>query len=300
MDEKNFHTKLLSINEVKFPLVKAAFKGKDGEVYIGVMLIDTGSVECILNKSVLPLIDSSLIQKNTKKNIHSIQSDATTCQGVNFTFKMGNEIFSDVFYVNENIDFNQIFEGFIGIIGHKFLRKHQLVLDYSSKTLHSSLDKLGDPSDYEFFFSMEYGIRQYNIPVVGLLYGDKEYIMVADSGANDTVTTQFFIEVSGAIVNSESSKGSVMGFNSKSMDTTLQEVNLSLLSFGGTKHNPKLCSYMDMVQVIDEYKHLIDNLKDSEGNELLPISGLLSSAFMLEHNWVLDFCNGIIYSNETT
>lgn len=297
MEEKDFEAKLRSVNEVKFPLVKAAFKGKDGNVYIGMMLIDTGSVDCILNKSVLSLIDSSLIREDDKKVIHSIQSDANTCQGVDFTFKMGNEVFSDIFYVNEEIDFNQKFEGFIGIIGHEFLRKHQLVLDYSSKTLHGSYGNLGNPSDYDFFFPMEYGIKQYNIPVVGLVYGTKEYIMVADSGANDTVITQFVIDESGASANAESGNGSVVGFNNKPMDTSIQEVNLCLLSIGGTEQEPKLCSYKDNVQVVGEHKYLMDNLKNSDGNELPPISGLLSSAFMLEHKWVLDFGAGVMYSN---
>ena len=39
MEEKKFEAKLRSVNEVKFPLVKAAFKGKDGNVYIGMMLM---------------------------------------------------------------------------------------------------------------------------------------------------------------------------------------------------------------------------------------------------------------------
>lgn len=298
MEEKEFEAKLRSVNEVKFPLVKAAFKGKDGNVYIGMILIDTGSVDCILNKSVLSLIDSSLIREDDKKVIHSVQSDANICQGVDFTFKMGNEVFSDIFYVNEEIDFNQMFEGFIGIIGHDFLRKHQLVLDYSSKTLHGSYGNVGNPGDYDFFFPMEYGIKQYNIPVVGLVYGTKEYIIVADSGANDTVITQFVIDESGSSANAELGNGSVVGFNNKLMDTSIQEVNLCLLSIGGTEEEPKLCSYKDKVQVVGEHKYLMDNLKDSDGNELPPISGLLSSAFMLEHKWVLDFGAGAMYCND--
>ena len=297
MEEKEFEAKLRSVDEVKFPLVKAAFKGKDGNVYIGLMLIDTGSVDCILNKSVLSLIDSSLIREDDKKSIHSIQSDANICQGVDFTFKMGNKVFSDTFYVNEKLDFDQMFEGFIGIIGHEFLRKHQLVLDYSLETLHNTNGTQGSPSDYDFFFPMEYGIKQYNIPVVGLVYGNKEYIMVADSGANDTVITQFVIDESGASANAEMGKGSVVGFNNKPIDTSIQEVNLCLLSIGGTEQEPRLCTYKDNVQAISEHKYLMDSLKDSDWNELLPISGLLSSAFMLEHKWVLDFGVGIMYSN---
>ena len=81
------------------------------------------------------------------------------------------------------------------------------------------------------------------------------------------------------------------------MDTSMQEVNLCVLSIGGTEQEPKLCSYKDKVQVVVEHKYLMDNLNDSAGNELLPISGLLSSAFMLEHKWVLDFGAGALYSN---
>lgn len=42
MKEKTFEAKLCRVSEVKFPLVEAAFKGKDGNVYGGMMLIDTG------------------------------------------------------------------------------------------------------------------------------------------------------------------------------------------------------------------------------------------------------------------
>ena len=43
--------KLRDIEQVGFPIVKAAFKGKDGNVYVGAMMVDSGSVHCILNKS---------------------------------------------------------------------------------------------------------------------------------------------------------------------------------------------------------------------------------------------------------
>lgn len=298
MEEKIFEAKLLSINEVKFPLVKAAFKSKDGNVYIGMMLIDTGSVDCILNKSVLPLLASDVIRKGDKKAIHSMQSDTNICQAVNFEFKMGNEVFSDVFYVNEDIDFNQMFEGFIGIIGHRFLRKHRLALDYSTESLHTTDGITGNPTDYDFFFPMDFGIKQYNIPVVGLVYNDNEYVMVADSGANETIVTRNLVEESGASNNDEEEQGNVTGFNNKTMDTSIKDVNLCLLSIGGTSDNPKLCSYRDKVQVLDEHKYIIDGLKDAKGNKLLPISGLLSSTFMCEHKWVLDFGTGAMYKRK--
>ena len=66
---KNFTAKLINIEETKFPIIKAAFKGKDGKIYIGFMIIDTGSVNCILNKSVLPYLDDSAVIEGKKKKI---------------------------------------------------------------------------------------------------------------------------------------------------------------------------------------------------------------------------------------
>ena len=37
---EKFTAKLRNVQETKFPIVKAAFKGKDEQIYIGVMMID--------------------------------------------------------------------------------------------------------------------------------------------------------------------------------------------------------------------------------------------------------------------
>ena len=301
MEEKKFTARLRNIEEVKFPIVKAAFQGKEGNVYIGLMMVDTGSANCILSKSVLQLIDKEGLQlKDKKMNIRSVQSRGTICQGYNFTFKMCNGKFSDVFYVNEEFDFNEFIDGFIGIIGHEFLRKHKLVLDYPSQTLHASDGQLDISSDnIDFFFPMEFGLKNYNIPVVGLVNGDKEYVMVTDSGANNTVLTKHVLDESGFKSGKIESRGSVMGFSNEALESSIQSVDLCLLSIGGTEENPKICRYSDNLQIVDKYLHIMDGLKDSEGRELLPISGLLSSQFMLNHKWILDFGLGVIYSRKS-
>lgn len=164
---EKFTVELRDIQETKFPIVKAAFKGKDDKIYIGVMMIDTGSVNCILNKSVLPYLeDNATIEGKTMK-IHSVQGKGVECQGYKLSFHIGNGVFNDTFYVNEDMDFGQMFEGpFIGIIGHEFLRKNSIVLDYETETLHASSGTIeGNPEDYEFFFPMSFGLKQYNIPV---------------------------------------------------------------------------------------------------------------------------------------
>lgn len=126
---EKFTSKLRDIQETKFPIVKAAFKGKDAQIYIGVMMIDTGSVYCILSKSVLPYLNEDAAIDGKTMKIHSVQGRGVECQGYSLSFGIGNEVFSDTFYVNENMDFDQMFDGlFIGIIGHEFLRKNNMLL----------------------------------------------------------------------------------------------------------------------------------------------------------------------------
>ena len=103
---EKFTAKLRNVQETKFPIVKAAFKGKDEQIYIGVMMIDTGSVNCILNKSVLPYLnDDAAIEGKTMK-IHSVEGRGVECQGCSLSFRIGNGVFSDTFYVNKDMDFS--------------------------------------------------------------------------------------------------------------------------------------------------------------------------------------------------
>ena len=297
---EKFTAKLRDIQEMKFPIVKAAFKGKDEQIYIGVMMIDTGSVNCILNKSVLPnLNDDAAIEGKTMK-IHSVQGRGVECQGYSLSFRIGNGVFSDTFYVNKEMDFDQMFDGpFIGIIGHEFLRRNNMVLDYETETLHASEGSIkGNPEDYAFFFPMSYGLKQYNIPVVGLVYGDKEYLMVADSGANDTVITKHLMDDAGICVRHLDNNDTVTCFTTDTMETALCDVTLSIISVGGTPECPKLYTQNVKVQVISNCQYIMEGLKDAKGNDLMPLSGMLSSDFMLRNKWVLDFGTGVMFQRK--
>ena len=297
MEKMKFETKLKTLKTNNSPLIKAAFQGKDGNVYFGIMLIDTGSFDCILNKSVMDLLDDSAVRKGDSKNISTIQGESNECYAVDFTFKMGNnQEFSDVFYVSEASDFDQILVGMIGIVGSKFLIRHQLTLDYAKEMLYTSDGTFTHPDNCEFFFPMEYGFKNYGIPVVGISSGENEFIMLVDSGADKTVMTSHMIDEAGLPNGNVISNGILTLFNNRQIKTTIKNVEFSLLSVGGTEDDPKLCSYEDNVQVIDEPPHIMENFKDPEGEELPPISGMLSSSFMYRHKWILDFKTGIVYS----
>ncbi len=260
---KNFTAKLINIEETKFPIIKAALKGKDGKIYIGFIIIDTGSVNCILNKSVLPHLDDSAAIEGKKMKIYSVQDKSMECQGYSLSFHIGNGVFSDTFYVNKEMDFSQMFNGpFIGIIGHEFLRNNNIVLDYETETSHVSEGTIeGNPEEYAFFFPISYGLKQYNIPVVGLVYGDKEYLMEADSGANDTVITKHLMDDAGICAKHLGDDGTVTCFTADTLKTALFDLTLSIISLGGTPESPKLYTQNDKVQVISNCQHIMERIQ---------------------------------------
>ena len=272
----------------------------DGKIYIGFMIIDTGSVNCILNKSVLPYLDDSAVIEGKKKKIYSVQDKSMECQGYSLSFRIGNGKFSDTFYVNMDMDFDQMLNcPFIGIIGHEFLRNNNIVLDYETETLHDSTGSIEvNPEDYEFLFPMSFGLNQYNIPVVGLVYGDKKYLMVADSGANDTVITKHLMDEAGICVKHLGNDGTLTCFSTDTLETSLYDVTFSIFSLGGTSECPKLYTKHDIAQVIGNCQHIMEGLKDADGNDLMPVSGLLSSEFMHRNKWVLDFGTCVMYQRK--
>lgn len=296
MEETTFEAKLCGVSDVKLPFVKAAFRAKDGNVYMGVMLIDTCSTCCVLNKSVLPFLDASQLKAGVGMTIDTAGAVRSDCQEVELEFKMGNRVFANTFYVNDTMDFDHMFTSFIGIIGNQFLMKHSLTLDYSKETLRSSSDFSGDDSHYEFFFPMHFGLEHYGLPVVVLGDMGRRFVMMADSGSNDTVLTKHALDEAGLTLEATDETGSLTWFNAKEEGTTIGKVHLSLLSLGGKADEPKVCRYHDTIQVVHGHKYIMDDPTTPDGESSLPISGMLSSNFMLEHKWVLDFAHGVMYS----
>ncbi len=295
MKETQFEARFINIETNKHPLVRAAFTGADGKTRIGVMLIDTGASCCILNKDIVPLLGPDAVRDGEKQSIRSIHPESDLCQGVDFTFKMGDKEFSQVFYVNGNVDFGKIADELIGIIGYRFLIKHGLVLDYGTQTLHVSRGFDNNLQACEFFFPMEYGISNYQIPVVGAMVGDAEFIMMVDSGSQDTVLTKYALARAGIQDKDMIKTSTVAGIDSKPMDCSVYRVNLNLLTIA-REGDTQLREYSDEVHVISIARHIMDNFKDDDGNDMPSISGLLSSSFMLSHKWVLDFALCYIYS----
>lgn len=93
-------------------------------------------------------------------------------------------------------------------------------------------------------------------------------------------------------------ENTVTGFVNKPISFLVREVSLSILSIGGTDDCPNLYVQDNIAQVISNCDYIMEGYKDADGNEILPVSGLLSSEFMLKNKWILDFETGIIYQNK--
>ena len=122
--------------------------------------------------------------------------------------------------------------------------------------------------------------------------------MVADSGANDTVITKHLMDDAGICVKHLGDDGTVTCFTTDTLESALYDVKLSIISVGGTPDDPKLYTQNGKAQVISNCQYIMEGLKDAEGNDLMPVSGMLSSDFMLRNKWVLDFGAGVIYQRK--
>lgn len=300
---ENYSAKLCDIDLIKFPLVKAIFKVKE-LYYKGYMMIDTGSETCSLNKEVLGLIDPNDFVEGDTYNLIGLQGQSVSCKGVKLSFSMARQPFTETFYVNEAIDFNDLLPRIplIGIIGAKFLKKHRLVLDYVQKTLHSSTGDLPakDMEAYDYIYPMDAGMEAYRLPIACLVGKGVDLPLVVDSGANNSVITQHVLDISG--INHVPVEGDwgVTGASNKQTVASVSEVWFPLASVGGTKEQPKIYEADDTVQVLHTSDYVLNAPFDNQGNQLMPICGLLSSSFLLKHRWVIDFGAEAIYRLKNT
>lgn len=63
--------------------------------------------------------------------------------------------------------------------------------------------------------------------------------MVADSGANDTVITEHFMDDAGICVKHLGEDGTVTSFTTDTLETALYDVTLNIISVGRTPKCPK-------------------------------------------------------------
>jgi len=288
------HLPLFHIDHLIYPFVEGAFICKNGTYLNGFFMVDSGSTDNIFNKEALHLLHDDSFSEDSRK-VCAISNKGEMCKVADVKIKVGDLEDVEQFNISQNLDFSMFFgkNRIIGVLGAGFMRKHGLVLDYSQKCVRSSeLDKFTDDGK-AFVCPMNVGFCAYGIPLVCIKNGEEEYLCVADSGCNTSTLTQH------AMVNGAQRYERIDGHQSLytiSGETIsdLAKVDFSLMSVGYDEEKGSfLVPDTDVFMIVSGQEHLCW----CEDKDIPPISGLISSRFMLRNKWILDFNVGFIYVN---
>lgn len=291
MMEKEFKVPLISLQQVKYPFVEGSFRAKNGKMLNGLFLVDTGSDNSIFNYKAKHLLGEDIISTQ-KQNVTAMYNEGEYCPIANIDIMVGDQVSNECFIISQNLDFEKKFSGalIIGVLGIQYLVKHKLILDLETEVLSDKGFNPDKDEAYSFFFPMEYGIKTYNIPIVGMLNNDKEYLLVADTGCDLSVMAATALKE--GMLNYEITKerGIVEGIAGVK-ETQYADAKFELLSLGDEKGKTKLVPYNEIVQFVEE-----NFIATHPDGETPPLSGLLSNEFMIRNKWILDFKYGVIYS----
>ena len=288
------HLPFFHVDHLVYPFIKGAFVCKNGTYLDGYFLVDSGSTDNIFNNENVHLLPDQAITQEYRQ-VNAINNIGEKCKVAYIGIKVGD--IEDVvqFNISQNLDFSKFFgkNRIIGVLGAGFMRKNGLVLDYSQRCVRSSeMEQFTDDGKL-FVCSMGVGFYAYGIPLVCLTNGDEFFFCVADSGCNTNTLTRYAMENGAKCYEHIDGQNALYTISGKSI-TDLAKVDFSLLSvWEDEEKKNSLVPGTDIFQIISGQEHLCwcDNV------DIPPISGFISSSFMLRNKWVLDFSVGFIYVN---
>jgi hypothetical protein len=289
-----FECPLVDFDIVDYPMIMATFVSKSGKMVGGAFMIDTASRHNIMNETIMGILPDNCLLYDGPMKLTSFSGDGVQGKEVHLDFCIGEQQFKERFYAAQGLSFDSVFGEHVvlGILGVEFLVKHGLALDFENRTLHSSsiINKNIELPDYTFFFPQEYGFSKYELPVVGMVKNDKEYVCLVDSGSNLNTTTNYVLN-DGGITSKHTGMRSSLTSVAGTKITDLMTVNFDLLSIGDKIGEVKTNNYSTEFQVINNSKYIIEGTKD-----IPPVSAIIGAEFLLENKWVIDFSSGAVYS----
>ncbi len=291
-ENKTINLSFVHIKELKVPIIEGAFVDKNGQLQFGYYIVDTGAVDNILNDTIIPMLGEDSIT-NKSDRMYGIDDHCEIASVYNMKTMIGGFISQEEFTVSHNLNLGKHFgvESIIGLLGSRFLYKHQLVVDFEKECLRSSDSEKISQSGKSFFFPMNLGMRFFGSPVVGYVKDNIEYFCIVDTGCSLSTLTDKGME--GAIVcEDHNKKGKAEGL-SGNIETKHARISLSLYSYGDLEGDAKVVETEDEFQIISGRDYIIP-VKEGVPS----ISGLLSTEFMLKRNWILDYENLVIYANK--
>ena len=294
--EKDIKVAMYRIVGDMAPLIKVDFMDKDGVEHSGLFLLDSGSNDNFLCANMVGCIGENSKVEGKTANVYTVNGDYISVDYVRFSFSFGGSPFHDIFGMS-GVQLPEIAGDLqiIGILGHEFMMKHQLVIDYSDFTVHTSCvsPKNLSISDCDFFTPMNMGLKYYNMPLVSMYQNGKEIMVLADTGASYNILSSQTIKDNGfecqVAERIETITGLAGGIPMKEA-----MVNFNLLTLKGDRV-VALCHH-DLFKVSPHYIYTPkEGLCDEDGEQLQPVEAIICSPFMAKEGWILDFGAKIIY-----
>lgn len=297
--EKNIKVDLYRVKGDAAPFVLVDYMDKDAEEHNGVMILDSGCMGNILSHEMADDVAPLCKMEEEGTRLYSIAHEVTEAENVNFSFALGGIQFHEKFCITPKEMPIQI-KGMpvVGILGLRFMLKYGIVIDYSDFSCYTSdvSPKTLSISDCVYFFPMEPGLKSYGLPVVAFTQGEKDIVVLADSGATNNMIAEPTIVENNFHCHRTNEKDVMNGITgSVAVEEAIVKFTLSSV----TENNVKKISYHSNFYLSPDYIFVPSKdycNGDIEG--LPPIEALIGSPFMASQGWVLDFGAMIIYKRK--
>ncbi|WP_437921833.1 aspartyl protease family protein [Sphingobacterium sp. LRF_L2] len=285
-------TQALNATE-KADTLRIPFQMENGLIYVpaelngqqGFFMFDSGAPVLILRKKYVSV---SHINKEVSVDFTGMGGTMRDVQwAVGNTLKWGGMTIEDLDAPVAAMDDMELENGvpIFGLMGYGMLKDYQLTFDYTrQELLLERVDKDGDlvgssfkKGKYQGLFSMR---MKRHIPIVDIAIGDHVYPMGIDCGANANVLK----EDVAAAMNSYIDYG---------------DENVSISGVGGVAQNNRVAYLMKAmigsVALEDMYTVFTNQaIGGGEGDDALPIVGLLGTPFLNQNKITLNFNKGEI------
>lgn len=292
--EMKLNMNFVNFENTGFPLVEATLHTRKGD-YLGYFMVDTGSKDNLVSFSMREFLNLDNLVDDVHLTIQGI-GELKDCDIYNLSFNIEECSFMERFAFHKDFDITLYIQGgerVMGILGSGFLKKHNLVMDYATLSLHSPVrEDVPSAEECQFRFPLDYGLDRLGISLLGIAKDkDNSFLMVADSGCNHSTITQHCIESSGFNSSEMTDYYMVQGVNRSGNLAEMKEVSIGLITID-ENYNMKIIDHEMKFLVVSEQDYLCVIGDDA------PIAGLLGSDFLFHNKVILDYNLQCIYSRK--
>ena len=300
-NQTNFRVQMMRVKGDLAPFAQVDFVDQDAKEHTALMVVDSCSCHNILFGFRAQQHGLVMQAEEGTMNIECAGNEMVTTNLAKFYFVLGGEQFHESFCIMDgevNIPKKVDELPIVGVLGNIFMQQHNLAIDYSDYTLHTSdVSPENLPiSDCDFFFPMEIGLERYGVPVLAVRQNGNDLVAMADTGATNNMIASQTIEDNGFECQVLDTTDVVSGIAGSAAVKDAM-VRFSLLTL--TEDDTEVVHHEDSFKLTSEYMITPEEGKcDKNGVQLPPVVGVIGSPFMAKEGWVLDFGVKYIYKRK--